>query len=96
MRFDNIKNQYQHELIPLTERREAILREIAELKASRSGPICRDGTWWARRVAFGPLQVRSFLYHHPNRRRAAPDVYLAIAASPNTPSEHAHAFYFSL
>ena len=35
MRFDNIKVQYQHELIPLTERREALLREIAELKASR-------------------------------------------------------------
>ena len=35
MRFDNIKNQYQHELIPLNEQREAIVREIAELKASR-------------------------------------------------------------
>ena len=35
MRFDNIKNQYQHELVPLTEQREALQREIAELKASR-------------------------------------------------------------
>lgn len=35
MRFDNIKNQYQHELVPLTEQREMLLREIAELKASR-------------------------------------------------------------
>lgn len=35
MRFDNIKVQYQHELIPLIEQREALVREIAELKASR-------------------------------------------------------------
>ncbi|KAI0355591.1 RhoGAP-domain-containing protein [Trametes cingulata] len=35
MRFDNIKTQYQHELIPLIEQREALIREIAELKASR-------------------------------------------------------------
>ena len=35
MRFDNIKVQYQHELIPLTEQRESLQREIAELKASR-------------------------------------------------------------
>ncbi|KAI0374151.1 RhoGAP-domain-containing protein [Pilatotrama ljubarskyi] len=35
MRFDNIKTQYQHELIPLIEQREALVREIAELKASR-------------------------------------------------------------
>ncbi|CCM05062.1 uncharacterized protein FIBRA_07268 [Fibroporia radiculosa] len=35
MRFDNIKSQYQHELLPLTEQREALLREITELKASR-------------------------------------------------------------
>ena len=35
MRFDNIKVQYKHELIPLTEQRETLLREIAELKASR-------------------------------------------------------------
>lgn len=35
MRFDNIKNQYQHELLPLTEQREALMREITELKASR-------------------------------------------------------------
>ncbi|OBZ70688.1 putative Rho-type GTPase-activating protein 3 [Grifola frondosa] len=35
MRFDNIKTQYQHELIPLTEQRETLMREIAELKASR-------------------------------------------------------------
>ena len=35
MRFDNIKVQYQHELIPLNEQRETLQREIAELKASR-------------------------------------------------------------
>ncbi|OSD06757.1 RhoGAP-domain-containing protein [Trametes coccinea BRFM310] len=35
MRFDNIKTQYQHELVPLNEQREALIREIAELKATR-------------------------------------------------------------
>ncbi|KAL6305221.1 hypothetical protein BKA93DRAFT_237913 [Sparassis latifolia] len=35
MRFDNIKTQYKLELLPLTEQREALTRELAELKASR-------------------------------------------------------------
>lgn len=35
MRLDNIKMQYQHELIPLTQQREALIREVAELKAAR-------------------------------------------------------------
>ncbi|TFK79758.1 hypothetical protein K466DRAFT_639625 [Polyporus arcularius HHB13444] len=35
MRFDNIKVQYQHELIPLIEQCEALIREITELQASR-------------------------------------------------------------
>lgn len=35
MRLDNIKNKYQTELVPLTEQREGLLREITELKASR-------------------------------------------------------------
>ncbi|CAL1706632.1 unnamed protein product [Somion occarium] len=36
MRFDNIKNQYEHELLPLTQKRENLFREIEELKASRN------------------------------------------------------------
>ena len=35
VRFDNIKDQYAAELLPLNQRRENILREIEELKASR-------------------------------------------------------------
>lgn len=35
MRLDNIKSRYQHELIPLTQQREALSREVAELKAAR-------------------------------------------------------------
>ena len=35
MRLDNIKKQYQHELIPLTQQRETLIREIAELKSAR-------------------------------------------------------------
>jgi hypothetical protein len=35
MRLDNIKNQYQHDLVPLTRQRDALTREIADLKAAR-------------------------------------------------------------
>lgn len=35
MRLDNIKRQYQHELIPLTQQKEALVREIADLKEAR-------------------------------------------------------------
>ncbi|EKM54604.1 uncharacterized protein PHACADRAFT_258574 [Phanerochaete carnosa HHB-10118-sp] len=35
VRFDNIKNQYQSDLLPLTAQREALLREITEMRASR-------------------------------------------------------------
>lgn len=35
MRLDNIKTQYQRDLVPLTQQREALAREIAELKAVR-------------------------------------------------------------
>jgi regulator of replication initiation timing len=35
MRLDNIKSQYQHELVPLTQQRNALAREITDLKAAR-------------------------------------------------------------
>lgn len=35
MRLDNIKKQYHHELIPLSQQRETLIREIAELKSAR-------------------------------------------------------------
>lgn len=35
MRLDNIKKQYQHELIPLTQQRETLIREITDLKSAR-------------------------------------------------------------
>lgn len=35
MRLDNIKRQYQHELVPLTQQRESLVREIADLKEAR-------------------------------------------------------------
>ncbi|KAL0956018.1 hypothetical protein HGRIS_002192 [Hohenbuehelia grisea] len=34
-RLDNIKTQYQRELVPLNQQREALTREVAELKAIR-------------------------------------------------------------
>ena len=35
MRLETLKSQYQHDLIPLTDERGSLLREIAELKAAR-------------------------------------------------------------
>jgi hypothetical protein len=35
MRLDNVRKQYQYELVPLTQQREILSREIAELKAVR-------------------------------------------------------------
>ncbi|KAG6335959.1 hypothetical protein ID866_3135 [Astraeus odoratus] len=35
MRLDNLRSQYQRELTPLIQQREALVREIAELKAAR-------------------------------------------------------------
>ncbi|KDQ55860.1 hypothetical protein JAAARDRAFT_133451 [Jaapia argillacea MUCL 33604] len=35
IRFDSLKTQYERELIPLTEQKEGLAREIAELKAFR-------------------------------------------------------------
>ncbi|KAI6121821.1 RhoGAP-domain-containing protein [Pisolithus sp. B1] len=35
MRLDSLKSQYKHELIPLSEQRECLMREISELRASR-------------------------------------------------------------
>ncbi|KAH8119286.1 RhoGAP-domain-containing protein [Phellopilus nigrolimitatus] len=35
VRLDNIKRQYQHELVPLTQQRESLVREILELKEAR-------------------------------------------------------------
>lgn len=34
-RLDNLKAQYQGELVPLTDKRESLLREIAELRSAR-------------------------------------------------------------
>ncbi|KAF8514203.1 signal transducer [Hysterangium stoloniferum] len=41
-RFDNIKTQYKRELAPLVQQREALLREINELKEERN--ICLEET----------------------------------------------------
>ncbi|KAG1774707.1 hypothetical protein EV702DRAFT_480387 [Suillus placidus] len=44
MRLDNIKTQYQHELIPLTQQHEALIREVAELKAARKMQFLEETT----------------------------------------------------
>lgn len=39
MRLDNIKTQYKHELVPLKQQREALMREITELRAVRDASL---------------------------------------------------------
>ena len=53
VRFDNIKSQYQLELMPLAQQRETLSREIADLRAMRDAFLeeTKEGTffvYWSR------------------------------------------------
>lgn len=58
MRFDNIKNQYEGELLPLTKEKEAIFREIAELKAMRDAVLGETVAISARNEALAQLNAQ--------------------------------------
>ncbi|KAI0771795.1 hypothetical protein BC629DRAFT_1583291 [Irpex lacteus] len=58
VRFDNIKNQYQGELLPLTKEKEAIFREIAELKAMRDAVLAETAAISARNEALAQLNAQ--------------------------------------
>ncbi|KAI0085050.1 hypothetical protein BDY19DRAFT_997119 [Irpex rosettiformis] len=58
VRFDNIKNQYQDELLPLTKEKEALSREIAELKAMRDAVLGETAAISARNEALAQLNAQ--------------------------------------
>ncbi|KAL1726388.1 Rho GTPase activation protein [Schizophyllum commune] len=58
MRLDNIKSQYQHDLVPLTQQREALQREIAELKAVRDVFLEETTTLNARNEELAQLSAQ--------------------------------------
>ncbi|KIK67054.1 hypothetical protein GYMLUDRAFT_238398 [Collybiopsis luxurians FD-317 M1] len=66
-RFENLKSQYQRELLPLTQQREALTREVMELKAARdvfleettvlnarNEELAQLSAQYSRRVAMAP------------------------------------------
>ncbi|KAL0575599.1 Rho-type gtpase-activating protein [Marasmius crinis-equi] len=71
-RLDNLKGQYQRELVPLNQQREALTREIAELKAARdifleettvlnarNEELAQLSAQYARRMAAAPPEAPS-------------------------------------
>jgi Rho-type GTPase-activating protein 1/2 len=58
MRFDNIKIQYEGELLPLTTEKEAIRREITELKAMRDAVLAETVAISARNEALAQLNAQ--------------------------------------
>ncbi|KAF8840695.1 RhoGAP-domain-containing protein [Paxillus ammoniavirescens] len=58
MRLDNIKRQYQHELVPLTQQREALAREIAELKTAREQVLGETTVLSARNEVLAQLSAQ--------------------------------------
>ncbi|KAJ3984949.1 hypothetical protein F5890DRAFT_1410480 [Lentinula detonsa] len=71
-RLDNLKSQYERELLPLTQEREAITREVKELKAARdvfleettvlnarNEELAQLSAQYSRRVAMAPPIVPS-------------------------------------
>lgn len=58
MRLDNIKTQYQHDLVPLTQQRETLQREIAELKAVRDVFLEETTTLNARNEELAQLSAQ--------------------------------------
>ena len=58
VRFDNIKTQYQGELLPLTKEKEALSREIAELKAMRDAVLGETAAISARNEALAQLNAQ--------------------------------------
>lgn len=61
MRLDHIKTQYQHELIPLTQQREGLNREISELQAIRNAFLEETTVLNVRNEELAQLSAQ---YHH--------------------------------
>lgn len=81
MRLDNIKKQYQHELIPLTQQRETLIREIAELKSAREQFLEETTVLNARNEELAQLSAQ-----YTRRMEAAqPDAPPAVDVHPVKP-----------
>ncbi|GJE94429.1 RhoGAP-domain-containing protein [Phanerochaete sordida] len=60
IRFDNIKNQYQNDLLPLTAQREGLVREITELRASRDAYLEETTMLSARNEELAQLHAQYY------------------------------------
>jgi Rho-type GTPase-activating protein 1/2 len=83
MRLDNIKAQYLNELLPLSQQREALSREIAELKGVRDVFLEETTVLNARNEELAKL---SALY---TRRM---DTVMPETAPPQTPPKQSNSF----
>jgi Rho-type GTPase-activating protein 1/2 len=91
-RFDNLKTQYKRELEPLVQQREALVREINELKEERN--ICLEETTAlnARNEELAELNARTARQIESGMRRAGPRAWSPMPLSmglqqpgPSTP-----------
>lgn len=80
MRLENIKAQYQNDILPLAQQREALAREVAELKAvrdvfleettvlnARNEELAQLSTLYTRRVESSTPEQPSHLSRVPGR-----------------------------
>lgn len=94
VRFDNIKNQYQDQLLPLTVQKEALAREIMEIKAMRDAILAETAALSARNEALAQLNMQytsrtdigSDSSHETDRRDASFDKSRPIITSSTTSS----------
>jgi Rho-type GTPase-activating protein 1/2 len=80
MRLENVKTQYQNDILPLAQQREALVREVAELKAvrdvfleettvlnARNEELAQLSTLYTRRVESSTPEQPPQLAHVPGR-----------------------------
>lgn len=82
MRLDNIKRQYQHDLLPLTQQKEALARELLELKEARDVFLEETAVLGARNEELAQLNAqyeRKFEQRH-SRDKSLPPVLPTPAA----------------
>jgi regulator of replication initiation timing len=88
MRLDNIKKQYQHELIPLTQQRETLIREIAELKSAREQFLEETTVLNARNEELAQLSAQYTRRMDTSRSDAPPPPPLDVAPAKPEPMLH--------
>ncbi|KAJ4468172.1 signal transducer [Lentinula aciculospora] len=81
-RLDNLKSQYQRELVPLNQQREALSREIMELKAARDVFLEETTVLNARNEELAQLSAQ-----YSRRVAMAPPLVPSTSNGPETPSK---------